>query len=237
MIRALTFDVTGTLIHSPRLGFLYADVLGRHGIEVDPREAGRLVREVWQELACLAEPGRDRFTSHSAGPRGWWKRFLERFCEHLDAPPPSPFAAAELYHRFATAEAWEVYPEVPGVLTHLHDAGLRLGVVSNWDPRLPDLLERLDLARFFEAIVYSSAVGVEKPDRRIFLHAVGRLRVPPGSSLHIGDGRLEDVEGALGAGLRALHLDRSRGAGDLRDLSRLPTLLTAGRIETRPGLC
>jgi putative hydrolase of the HAD superfamily len=223
MIRALTFDVTGTLIHSPRLGSLYAEVLGRHGIEVDPKEAGRLVREVWQELACLAEPGRDRFTAHPDGPRGWWKRFLERFCE--------------LFHRFATAEAWEVYPEVPDVLTQLQAAGLRLGVVSNWDPRLPDLLERLDLARFFDVIVYSSAVGVEKPDRRIFLHAASRLRVPPGGALHIGDGRLEDVEGALGAGLRALHLDRTRGNGDLRDLSRLPVLLSAGRIETRPGLC
>lgn len=238
MIRALTFDVTGTLIHCPRLGELYSEILGRHGVEVDPREARRLVREVWQELACLADPGRDRFTSHPAGPRGWWKRFLERFCEHLEVPPPSPFAAAELFHRFATAEAWEVYPEVPGVLAGLQDSGLRLGVISNWDPRLPDLLDRLDLARFFDAVVYSSAVGVEKPDRRIFLHAVARLRVVPGAALHIGDGRLEDVEGALGAGLRALHIDRARGAGDLRDLSRLPTLLSAGgRVETRPGLC
>ena len=237
MIRALTFDVTGTLIHSPRLGNLYAEVLGRHGIAVDPKEAGRIVREVWQELACLADPGSDRFTAHPAGPRGWWKRFLERFCEHLEAPEPSPFAAAELYHRFATPEAWEVYPEVPGVLASLRSAGLRLGVISNWDPRLPDLLEQLDLARYFDAVVYSSAVGVEKPDRRIFLHTVGRLRVPPGTALHIGDGRLEDVEGALGAGLRALHLDRVRGAGDLRDLSRLPVLLTAGRVESRPGLC
>jgi putative hydrolase of the HAD superfamily len=237
MIRALTFDVTGTLIHSPRLGTLYSEVLGRHGIQVEPREAGRLVREVWQELACSADPGRDRFTAHPAGPRGWWKRFLERFCEHLEVPPPSPFASAELYHRFATREAWEVYPEVEGVLAALRGGGLRLGVISNWDPRLPDLLEQLGLAHFFDAVVYSSAVGVEKPDRRIFQHAVGRLGMPVGSTLHVGDGRLEDVEGALGAGLRALHLDRARGGGDLRDLSRLPTLLAAGRIESRPGLC
>lgn len=237
MIRALTFDVTGTLIHSPRLGHFYSEVLERHGIQVEPREAGRLVREVWQELACSADPGRDRFTAHPDGARGWWKRFLERFCEHLDAPPPSPFAAAELFHRFATAEAWEVYPEVPGVLAGLQQAGLRLGIVSNWDPRLPDLLERLDLARYFDVVVYSSAVGVEKPDRRIFLHAVSRLRVQAGSTLHIGDSRLEDVEGALGAGLRALHIDRVRGTGDLRDLARLPTLLAAGRVESRPGMC
>jgi putative hydrolase of the HAD superfamily len=235
MIEALTFDVTGTLIHSPRLGALYAEVLGRHGIAVEPRQAARLVREVWQELACLADPGHDRFTSHPEGPKGWWKRFLERMCEHLGAPPPSPFAAAELFHRFASPEAWEVYPEVPAVLAELRTFGLRLGVVSNWDPRLPDLLQRLQLSRYFEAIVYSSAVGVEKPDARIFRSALEQLGVRPGSALHVGDGRLEDVEGAVAAGLRALHLDRRGGTGDLRDLGPLPGMLSRPGAGVRHG--
>jgi putative hydrolase of the HAD superfamily len=224
-IEAVTFDVTNTLIHSPRLGELYAEVLSRHGAPVAADAAARLVREVWQELACLAERGRDRFTAHPGGPRGWWKRFLERICERLEVPPPSPFAAAELFHRFATPEAWEVFPEVPAVLARLRSRGLHLGVVSNWDPRLPDLLESLGLARSFDAIVYSSEVGVEKPDPRIFLSALGRLKVKPAAALHVGDSKVEDAEGAVAAGLHALHLDRRRGGGDLRDLAPLPGLL------------
>jgi FMN phosphatase YigB (HAD superfamily) len=31
MLRAVTFDLTGTLIHTPHLGEIYADVLRRHG--------------------------------------------------------------------------------------------------------------------------------------------------------------------------------------------------------------
>ncbi len=227
-IEAVTFDVTNTLIHSPRLGELYAEVLSRHGVAVTPDAAARLVREVWQELACLAERGRDRFTAHPGGPRGWWKRFLERMCERLEVPPPSPFAAAELFHRFATPEAWEVFPEVPAVLARLRARGLRLAVVSNWDPRLPDLLESLGLARSFDAIVYSSEVGVEKPDPRIFLSALSRLKVEPAAALHVGDGKVEDAEGAAAAGLHALHLDRRRSVGkggDLHDLTPLPGLL------------
>ena len=57
---------------------------------------------------------------------------------------PSRFAASELFHRFAGAEAWEVYPEVRPVLAELAAAGLRLAVVSNWDERLPGLLNELD---------------------------------------------------------------------------------------------
>jgi putative hydrolase of the HAD superfamily len=229
MIAAVTFDVTHTLLHVPRLGAIYAEVLGRHGVALDGQEAERLFSLVWQELACSADPSRDRFTSHPEGERGWWRRLLERMCELHGVAPPSRFAAAELFHRFATAEPYEVYPEVPAALARLRQQGLVLGVISNWDQRLPDVLARLRLARCFRSITCSAKVGVEKPDRRIFLHALGELGVAPAAALHVGDGRLEDVEGAAAAGLRALHLTRTSGGGDLRDLAALPELVAAAR--------
>jgi putative hydrolase of the HAD superfamily len=227
MIDAVTFDVTNTLIRCPRLGEIYSEVLARHGIDVAPATARRLIGEVWHELACAAEPACDRFTAHPDGPRGWWQRFLERFCEHLEAPPPSRFAAAELFHRLGSGASWEVYPEVPGVLAALHERGLRLGVISNWDPRLPELLRQLDLVRHLDAIVYSSAVGVEKPDARIFRRALRELGVEARGALHVGDKRLEDVEGAIGAGMRALLLVRDDAA---------PAGRIAGAAASRPGL-
>ena len=232
MIRAVTFDVTHTLIHSPSLGEIYAEALTRHGVAVSPAEARRLVGVVWQEFSCSADPAYDRFTSHPEGERGWWARFLERLCEHLGAPSPSRFAAAELFHRFGTAEAWEVYPEVPDTLAALAKQGVRLGVVSNWDHRLPGLLERLGLAGFFDAVAYSSAAGVEKPDHRIFERALADLGVEAGEALHVGDGRLEDFEGAVAAGLQALHLVREGLGGDLRDLRPLSDRIKAARATS-----
>jgi putative hydrolase of the HAD superfamily len=229
MIEAVTFDVTHTLLHVPRLGEIYAEVLGRHGVDVHPEEARRLITLVWQELACSADPASDRFVSHPEGERGWWRRFLERICEHLEAPSASRFAAAELYHRFGTAEPYEVYPEVPETLGRLRERGLRLGVISNWDHRLPQVLEQLGLARLLDTITYSSKAGVEKPDRRIFQQALAELGVGPAAALHVGDGRLEDVEGAVAAGMRALHLIRNAGGGDLSDLSPLPEMVAAER--------
>jgi putative hydrolase of the HAD superfamily len=236
MIQTVTFDVTGTLIHCPRLGAIYAEVLGRHGIAVSPQEAGRLVRLVWQELACLADPARDRFASHPEGARGFWQRFLERLAEHLEAPVPSRFAAAELFHRFGTPEAWEVYPEVPEVLAALKAQGLRLGVISNWDERLPVLLDGLGIGFFFDTLVVSSEVGVEKPHRQIFARALARLEVSPAAALHVGDSILEDVEGAIAAGMEAVWLDRSGrrersgGIGGIRDLSALPQRWTVSPV-------
>ena len=235
MIQAVTFDVTHTLIHAPHLGEIYAEVLRRHRVDVDPPAARRLVGEVWQELACSADPGLDRFAAHPEGERGWWRRFLERMCEHLEAPVPSRFAAAELFHRFGTAAAWEVYPEVPEVLASLASQGVRLGVVSNWDHRLPAVLEELGLAQFLGTITYSQKIGLEKPDPRIFLQALAELEVEPAAALHVGDGQLEDVEGAVAAGMSALLLVRPGAAGagtaggDLRDLSSLPERVASRR--------
>ncbi len=231
-IRAITFDATGTLFHAPRLGAIYSEVLGRHGVEVGAGEAAELVRRVWLEFDCASEPARDRFAAHPEGARGWWKRFLDRFCAHLGDGSAPPFAAAELYERFAGADAWEVFGEVPAVLERLALRGFELGVVSNWDERLPRVLDRLGLAGKFRVVSYSQAVGVEKPHAAIFRHALDGIGVEPDQTLHVGDRRRHDVEGAEAVGMRALHLDRVRKGGDI---ARLDGLLGWLRTDTERG--
>ncbi len=228
MLRAVTFDLTGTLIHTPRMGEIYSQVLARHGVEVAPGRAASLVGEVWRELDCAAHPAADRFAAHPEGARGWWRRLLERLCERLEAPPPTPFAAAELFERFAGPEAWEIYPEIEGALAELDRMGLALGLISNWDERLPRLLDGLGLSARLAAVVYSQEVGAEKPHRHIFAAALDRLELPPARVLHVGDRNRHDVEGARAVGMHALLLDRRRTTGDLRDLAELPPRIAAG---------
>jgi len=211
-LRAVTFDVTHTLIHCPRVTEIYAEVLVRHGVETTAEKLREWIPVVWQEFGCRVERGRDRFSSCPGGAREWWGEFLARLCEYLEAPRPSRFASAELYHRFARADAWEVYPEVRPVLTALQRKRIALAVVSNWDERLGPLLTRLGLTRFFDAIVVSSQIGIEKPDPRIFQYALDLLDVPAEAAMHVGDSAREDVEGALAVGMRALHLVRRRDA-------------------------
>lgn len=218
-IEVVTLDVTGTLIHCPRLFEIYAEVLERHGIEVEPLQLRAKFRTTWQELDCLTPTGLDRFSNHPGGPRGWWRRFLERLCELLDVEKPSKFAASELYSRFGLADSWQVYPEVFDALAYLRDRDYRLGILSNWDERLPSLLHSLGLAGHFEEITYSAALRVAKPNPRIFHHALERLRVEPDVAMHIGDSAKEDIEGALAAGVEAILLQRGAAApGSIRDL-------------------
>ncbi|MEM7051385.1 MAG: HAD-IA family hydrolase [Acidobacteriota bacterium] len=235
--RGITFDVTGTLIHSPRRAEIYGSVLARHGVEVPSRDAlEEVLVQVWQELECLADPRRDRFADHPGGAGGWWRRYVARVGEHLDHRTPIPFAAAELFHEFGRAAAWEIYPEVVPTLEALSRLEVPMAVVSNWDERLPGLLADLGLGRFFEAIVYSQAVGLEKPSPEIFTRALADLAVAPAEGLHVGDSARHDLEGALAAGMEALLLRRRGEGGDLGDLARLPELVRITRRANRPGV-
>jgi len=224
-VRAVTFDVHGTLIHAPRLGDVYAEILGRHGITIEPETAVHTVRLVWEEFACSRRPGVDLFAAHAEGAKGFWSHFVDRVCLHLELDSPSRFAKAELYQRFAGPDPWETYPEVVEVLEQLSIKGMRCAVISNFDERLPLLLRNLGLSRYFETIVYSQRVGVDKPYPEIFLQALAEMDLPPAEVLHVGDRVREDIEGARGVGMQSVHLARHRSDGDLRDLRPLVELL------------
>jgi FMN phosphatase YigB (HAD superfamily) len=88
-------------------------------------------------------------------------------------------------------------------LERLHAAGVPMACVSNWDAGLPGHLERLGIGRYLRGVVASGAVGVAKPDPRIFDAAVEMLDVPRDAIAHLGDEPV-DRDGATAAGLRFL---------------------------------
>src|SRR5262245_19324344 len=66
----------------------------------------------------------------------------------------------------------QVLPGVPAALASLREQGLPLVVVSNSDGSIERGLEHAGLRGYFSAVVDSARVGVEKPDPRIFEHAI-----------------------------------------------------------------
>ncbi len=99
-------------------------------------------------------------------------------------------------------------------LTRLRAAGLRLGVVSNSDGRVEAALEAAGLREYFDVVLDSALVGVEKPDPAIFHAALEALGVRPDEALYVGDLYEVDVVGARAAGMEAVLLC---GAGQAPD--------------------
>ena len=93
-------------------------------------------------------------------------------------------------------------------LEELAGRGLELAVISNWDSHLPRLLDALKLSPFFRVVSVSAIEATGKPAPEIFHRTCRKLGVSPFEALHVGDSYRDDVEGARGAGLEALLLDR-----------------------------
>lgn len=82
----------------------------------------------------------------------------------------------------------------------------RLGVVSNFYGNVAVLCREAGLAEFLHVILDSVALGVEKPDHRIFLTALSRLNLPASRVVFVGDSYHRDIVPARELGMKTVWL-------------------------------
>lgn len=111
--------------------------------------------------------------------------------------------ASQEEHLWATTQPW-----VSASLSKLKKQGFQMAVISNSEGSVEQILQDLDLRKFFEIVIDSHVVGVEKPDPQIFEIALERLGWNRTEALYVGDIFYVDVWGANQAGLGAVHLDK-----------------------------
>jgi len=87
------------------------------------------------------------------------------------------------------------------VLGGLKAAGYKTGLISDCTCEIPNVWDSTALAPLFDVTVFSCAVGIKKPDPRIYLIATDQLGVDPQDCLYIGDGSSRELSGALQVGM------------------------------------
>lgn len=231
MLRAVLFDAAGTLIRPhERVGEVYARAARAHGVELPAWRVqdafARVLRGAPEMAFPDATPG--EIPAHE---RAWWREIVRQTFRAADGSVVfDDFEAFfdGVFAHYARSEAWTTLPGARDALQALRARGLRTGLVSNFDGRLPAILEGLGLAPLFDVVVLPRDAGAAKPTPRIFLHALERLGVAPADAVYVGDHAEHDVAGALGAGLRAIDV------GALATLAELPHVLDAMQEDSRP---
>lgn len=217
---AVTFDIGQTLVELD-LGFLAAR-LGQRGRSVSADALHAAAPAAWKHYDALVEAG----ASHP------WHALMERLLTGAGLEEPAP-VVEWLYEQQATQNLWRK-PIAPMIelVRELRGRGVATAALSNSEGHLRELLEEIDLAPLFDAIVDSGVVGVAKPDRQIFAITLDALGIVPDVIVHVGDSWSADVEGALAAGWNAIwfHSRASTATGD----PRVPIARTAD--ETRAAL-
>ena len=193
-VRAITFDAGQTLVELDTA--MLAARCGERGLAVAAAAIDAALPAAWRHheqavAAGVPHPWQELMTAALRGAAGDAPA-IPAIVEWLFAEQPR----RNLFRR-PVAGMRELVAE-------LHGRGVPMAVVSNSEGRLAELLDELGWSRWFVAIADSGRLGVAKPDPEIFRWAAARLGVAPGAIVHVGDSREADVEGALGAGLRAV---------------------------------
>ncbi|UJF34704.1 HAD family hydrolase [Paenibacillus hexagrammi] len=96
-------------------------------------------------------------------------------------------------------------------LLHKLEESYLLGIITNGPHDMQEAkLEKLGLKRFFQAdrVWISNAVGVAKPDPRIYQMALDHFGVSPEDALFVGDSWPADVAGPIRIGMQAVWLNK-----------------------------
>ena len=150
-------------------------------------------------------------------------------------------AVLDGYARAVDGEAF-VFPDTVATLTWLRERGCRIGLLSNtwWAAEWHNAdLAAHGLSGFIDELVYTSDLPHSKPHPYVFEHIARLLGCPPEVCVMVGDRPIDDIGGALRAGMRAVW--KTNGAprpkpddieptATIRDLAELPALIEAWSV-------
>ena len=230
MIQIVFFDAGETILHPhPSFPELFAQVVNDKGHVVSIEDARSVQSRLAPHLVDLAEDSGVTDPSLSADASlHFWSFLYRRLLAELGIEDEA--LVQRLYETFSDSSSYRLFDDALPAMSALRGAGYRLGLISNFEEWLEEMLVELEIGDLFDVRVISGLEGVEKPDRRIYELALERAGLDPGSAAHVGDSPAMDVEPAKSVGIHAILLDRFDRYPDaevtrVRSLQELPVLI------------
>ncbi len=211
------FDAYGTL-------FDFNSAVARHAVSVGAKATG--LSEMWRSKQIQYTWLRNGMAAYAP----FWQVTGQALDHCLAA---HGIADAELRDKLMSAYLkLDAFPEVPALIAALQKAGIRLAILSNGNREMLDpMVAASGLA--FEAVLSVDAVGVFKPDARVYELVEKRCGVKPANVCFLSS-NCWDAHGAAHFGFKTVWINRAGAPDDglpgkpvaqIRDLSFLPSLL------------
>ncbi len=133
-------------------------------------------------------------------------RFKRTFLELGVHPDILPVAFEDDYVKLCPTKT-NLFPHAHETLQYLQDR-YTLHLISNGFKESSELkIGNTNIGQYFQHIIISEVVGVNKPDKAIFEHALSLANAEKHESLMIGDSLEADVYGALNFGIDAIYFN------------------------------
>lgn len=227
----MLFDAGETLVHpAPSFPELFARIVHDAGHVREPEEVVAASAAVRQSFSSAARDGL-LWTLTPESSRSFWLDVYGQMLRSLDLPSADGLRDT-LYEGFTDLGNYALFDDVAETLDALSTAGLTLGIVSNFEAWLDDLLAALGVRERFPVRVISGLDGVEKPDPRIYELALAQAGVTAAEVAFVGDSPEFDVDPPAALGMFPVLIDRrdrhpEHGGARVTDLRALPAVLEA----------
>ncbi|MEU5848288.1 HAD family hydrolase [Saccharopolyspora shandongensis] len=203
--RAVLFDFSGTLFRLEEDESWFTDLADGDGAPFDLEAQAEVMRRMTAPVGQIVQLGpefQDAWDNRDLDPALHRKVYVEV----LRSSGVQDGQAVGLYERLIDPGYWTAYPDTVEVMRRLHEAGTKIGVISNIAFDIRPAFERIGVAGYVDEFLLSYLEGVIKPDPKIFLRACERLGVAPEEALMVGDSEEADG-GAAAVGCRVAIVD------------------------------
>jgi len=215
-LRAVLFDLGGTLIKTDPPAEIIRRILEKYGVKRDIDEIA-LAHRFAEESTPLED--------YNLPYYDFWIKWNRRILSMLGIENEKGFLARVLVDEWWDNAGVEAYPDAQNVLIKLKGHGFKVGIITNaFEKDMEEILKRVEMPIKFDVLVGIDTVKRPKPFPEIFLYAVRALNIMPNEAIYIGDDLEKDYVGAIKAGLRAILIDRNSTCRNGQNLVRIESL-------------
>jgi putative hydrolase of the HAD superfamily len=184
-IKACAFDLGNTLINDTRLAKSATVDMGQWLLNKSIIQSKQAFLATFERVNHrTAKP----FISHTFGE-------IEFFEETFEELAINSITAEEALKKYREILIKKIQPDqdVAEALQLLKEKNIRIALLSNESTeRVDAYMAKTNLGHFFDSIIVSASIGIEKPDLRIFQEALNRLKIRGEEMVMFGDNEIAD---------------------------------------------
>ncbi len=209
-ITTIVFDLDDTLRfndpHAHSFFCDYAESLGQP-LNLEQRRASqRWEHSYWATSDDLVAD----LKAFGEGGETFWLNYNQRHLQALDFNSEKAKQLAPQVHEHMRTNykpASRVHPETLQALQTLHNAGYRVGLLTNRPKPAHAEMHAIGLDTYLDFFLTASQLGASKPHKEIFENLLKFLNLSAGKMIYIGDNYYADVIGARNAGIEPILLN------------------------------
>ncbi len=200
-MKTVIFDFADTIAHlSPSKESVVQNfILDKLGVKIELEKIARAYHYLDMNMFYSSVNIQD-----SVNKKEFYNLYNEKLFYYLGLDDFS----VEFYDYFVSIEKhWMLKEGVEGLFAQIVEKGYKIGIISNFDKKLKNIVSDLGIGKYISFLVISADVGFEKPNEKIFTYALSEYELDKDELFYVGDNYNLDYHPTKSLGIKTFLYD------------------------------